>query len=116
MTSLKRWRQIGQGQFRKWETPGEEFEGIWRGMHDGRFGPLGTLETSEGLITFPLHAALLERLKRVREGAEVLIRYTGKQTSKAGRIFKAFDVFVAGEDALRDIPDLPLRLAVADES
>ena len=73
MTSLKRWRQIGQGQFHKWETPGEEFEGTWRGIHDGRFGPLGTLETPEGLITFPLHAALLERLKLVREGAEVLI-------------------------------------------
>jgi len=85
MSSLKRWRQVGQGQFHKWETPGDEFEGTWRGMHDGRFGPLGTLETPEGLVTFPLHAALLERLKLVREGAEVLIRYTGKQTSKAGR-------------------------------
>ena len=70
MTSLKRWRQIGQGQFHKWETPGEEFEGTWRGMHDGRFGPLGTLETPEGLVTFPLHAALIERLKLVREGAD----------------------------------------------
>ena len=69
MSSLKRWRQIGQGQFHKWETPGDEFEGTWRGMHDGRFGPLGTLETLEGLVTFPLHAALLERLKLVREGA-----------------------------------------------
>jgi len=116
MTSLKRWRQIGQGQFHKWETPGEEFEGTWRGMHDGRFGPLGTLETPEGLLTFPLHAALLERLRLVREGAEVLIRYTGKQTSKAGRIFKAFEVFVAGEDALRDTPGRSLRLAVADGS
>ena len=100
MTSLKRWRQIGQGQFHKWETPGEEFEGTWRGMHDGRFGPLGTLETPEGLITFPLHAALLERLKLVREGAEVLVRYTGKQTSKAGRVFKHFEVYVAGDDPL----------------
>ena len=115
MTSLKRWRQIGQGQFHKWETPGEEFEGMWRGMHDGRFGPLGTLETPEGLVTFPLHAALLERLKLVREGAEVLIHYTGKQTSKAGRVFKAFEVFVAGEDGLRDTPELRLRHAV-DES
>src|SRR5262245_11089768 len=88
VASLKRWRQIGQGQFHKWETPGEEFEGTWRGMHDGRFGRLGTLETPEGLVTFPIHAALLERLKLVREGAEVLIRYTGKQTSKAGRVFK----------------------------
>ena len=115
-TSLKRWRQIGQGQFHKWETPGEEFEGTWRGLHDGRFGPLGTLVTPGGLVTFPLHAALLERLKLVREGAEVLIRYTGKQTSKAGRIFKAFEVFVAGEDALKDSSELPLRLAVGDES
>ena len=116
MTSLKRWRQIGQGQFHKWEIFGEEVAGTWRGMHDGRFGPLGTLETPEGLITFPLHAALLERLKLVREGAEVLIRYTGKQTSKAGRIFKAFEVFVAGEDALKDASELPLRFAVGDES
>jgi hypothetical protein len=116
MTSLKRWRQIGQGQFHKWETPGEEFAGTWRGLHDGRFGPLGTLETPQGLVTFPLHAALLERLKLVREGAEVLIRYTGKQTSKAGRVFKAFEVFVAGDDALVDIPEFPLRLASENES
>src|SRR5262249_30206922 len=115
MSSLKRWRQIGKGQFHKWETPGEEFEGTWRGLHDGRFGPLGSLETPEGLLTFPLHAALLDRLKLVREGAEVLIRYTGKQTSKAGRVFKAFEVFVASEDALLDTPELPLRLAVGDE-
>jgi hypothetical protein len=115
MSSLKRWRQIGQGQFHKWETPGEEFEGTWRGTHDGRFGPLGTLETPESLITFPLHAALLERLKLVREGSEVLIRYTGKQISKAGRVFKGFEVFVAGEDALRDAAELPVRLAARDE-
>jgi hypothetical protein len=115
MASLKRWRQIGQGLFHKWETPGEEFEGTWRGMHDGRFGPLGTLETPEGLITFPLHAALLERLKLVRESAEVLIRYTGKQTSKTGRVFKAFEVFVAREDALVDSPDVPLRLVARTE-
>ena len=116
MTSLKRWRQIGQGQFHKWETPGEEFEGTWRGMHDGRFGPLGTLDTPEGLITFPLHAALLERLKLVREGADVLIRYIGKQTSKANRIFKAFEVFVAGEDALKDTAELAPQFPVGDES
>lgn len=30
MSNLKRWRQIGQGQFRKWETPGDELEGAWR--------------------------------------------------------------------------------------
>src|SRR5882762_9305349 len=104
MASLRRWRQIGQGQFHKWEEPGDELQGRWQGTHDGRYGPLGTVETTpRGLITFPLHAALLERLKRVREGSEVLIRYTGKQTSKAGRVFKAFEVFVAGDDAMVEL-------------
>ncbi len=100
MSSLKRWRRVGQGAFHKWEQSGEEFEGTWRGAHEGRFGPLGTLETSEGLITFPLPTALLERLRLVREGAQVLIQYTGMQTSRAGRPFKGFEVFVAGDQAL----------------
>ena len=94
MSSLKRWRRIGEGQFHKWETAGDELEGIWRGAHEGRFGPLGTLEGSDALVTFPLPAALRDRLRRVSEGSEVLIRYAGWQTSKAGRQFKAFEVFV----------------------
>jgi len=106
MSSLKRWRQIGQGQFHKWETPGDELEGTWQGSHDGRFGPLGTLEAAEGLISFPLHAALLDRLRHVRIGAEVLLRYTGPQTSKAGRLFKGFEVFVSGNDDVVNVESL----------
>src|SRR3984893_10469046 len=102
MSSLKRWRRVGQGQFHKWEQAGEEFEGTWRGAHDGGYGPLGTLETSEGLITFPLPAALLDRLRRVGEGAEGLIQYQGLQTSKSGRAYKGFDVYVAGDGALAE--------------
>ena len=98
MSSLKRWRQIGQGQFHKWETPGDALEGAWQGSHEGRYGLLGTLETAAGLLTFPLHAALVQRLQHVRIGADVLIRYTGPQTSKAGRLFKGFEVFVSGTD------------------
>jgi hypothetical protein len=106
VSSLKRWRRVGQGQFHKWVQTGEEFEGTWRGAHDGRYGPLGTLETSEGLLTFPLPTALLERLRLVREGAEVLIQYTGMQTSKAGRPFKGFEVYVAG-DGMAEVPAAP---------
>src|SRR5216683_711820 len=97
MSSLKCCRRVGLGQFHKWAPPGEELEETWRGMHDGRYGRLGTLETSEGLMTFPLPTALLERLRLVREGAQVLIQYTGLQTSKAGRSFKGFEVYVAGD-------------------
>jgi len=102
VTNLKRWRQIGPGQFHKWETPGDQLEGTWQGSHDGRFGLLGTLETAGGLVTFPLHTALVERLRHVRVGADVLVRYTGPQTSKAGRLFKGFEVFVSGNEALID--------------
>src|SRR5262245_26319479 len=94
MSSLKRWRRIGEGRFHKWETAVDELEGIWRGAHAGRFGPLGTLEAADALVTFPLPAALRDRLQRVGEGAEVLIRFAGWQASKAGRQFKAFEVFV----------------------
>ena len=100
MSSLKRWRQVGQGHFHRWETPGEELEGAWQGQSDGRYGPLGTLETTAGRVTFALPAALLERLRLVREGADVLLRYTGFQTGKSGRTFKGFEVFVADAGAL----------------
>ena len=98
MSSLKRWRQVGQGQFQKWETPGQELEGTWQGIHEGRFGPLGTLETADGRLTFPLPVALRARLAQIRPGALMLVRYTGLQTSSAGRIFKGFEVFVAEQD------------------
>src|SRR5262245_56956362 len=103
MTSLRRWRQIGHGQFDKWETPGDELEGRWRGQNDGRYGPLGSVETPGGFVSFPLHAALFDRLKGVQQGQDVLIRYTGKQTSNGGRVFKAFEVYVAGDDPFMDI-------------
>jgi hypothetical protein len=98
MSNLKRWRRIGEGQFHKWETAGDELQGMWRGVHEGRFGLLGTVETADDVFTFPLPVALRDRLQRVRPGAEVRIRYTGLQTSKAGRVFKGFEVFVAGAE------------------
>jgi hypothetical protein len=109
MTSLKRWRQIGQGRFHKWDSPGDELEGTWQGSHEGRFGPLGMVEATEGLVSFPLHAALLQRLRHVRIGAEVLLRYTGPQTSKAGRLFKGFEVFVSGNDDVVNVESVTQR-------
>jgi hypothetical protein len=115
MSSLKRWRRIGEGQFHKWETPGETLEGTWRGRHEGRFGLLGTLETAEDLFTFPLPVALRDRLQRVRAGTEIRIQYTGLQTSKAGRVFKAFEVFVSGDEPWGETEHAALELARREE-
>ena len=108
MSSLKRWRRVSQGQFHRWETPGGAFQGIWRGIRDGRFGPLGVLDTDQGLVAFPLPAALRVRLVQVHPGSLVLVRYTGLQTSTSGRIFKAFDVFVANQATWDETAPRPL--------
>lgn len=102
MSSLRRWKQVGQGEFVKWEEPGQVLEGEWQGQHDGKFGPLGTLvQPDASRVSFPLHTALLSKMDRIKEGAEVRIVYTGKHTSKGGREFKGFDVFVADDDAVK---------------
>jgi hypothetical protein len=98
MSSLKRWRRLKQGQFHKWDTPGDQIQGIWQGAHEGRYGLLGTLETGEQVLTFPLHVALQERLRRIPYGARIQIRYTGLETSSHGRLFKGFDVVAEGDD------------------
>lgn len=102
------WTQVGggTGDLLKWETEGQSLEGIWQGTHDGQFGPLGTVEQPDGArVRFPLHTALLDRMQRISEGAEVRIIYRGKAKSKAGREFKAFDVFVSDPSMLREKPD-----------
>lgn len=104
-TSLKRWRQIGQAEFVKWTEPGQAIEGFWRGQSDGKFGPLGTIETATGRLSFPLHTALVHRVEDMPDGAEIRIVYTGKQSTKDGqRTFKAFDVFVAEDEAAQAGP------------
>ncbi len=116
MSSLKRWRRVGQGQFHKWEQSGEEFEGIWRGAHEGRFGPLGTLETAEALMTFPLPTALLERVRQVPKGTQIRVRYQGLETTKSGRTFTVFEVFMAGDDGESESPAFPRPPALSEDS
>jgi hypothetical protein len=58
--------------------------------------------------------ALRDRLAQVQPGALVLVRYTGLQTSNAGRTFKGFEVFVAEQDAWAE-PMTPLPLPFGKE-
>ncbi len=91
MSNLKKWRQLGQGAFQKWDTVGMKITGRWVGKHDGQFGPLGSVETDEGKVTFPLHTALLD-LDGLPEGTEVAITYLGMKMSKKGKEFKNFSL------------------------
>jgi hypothetical protein len=100
MASLKRWRALGGGgDFHKWAQTGEALEGVWRGLHDGQFGPVGTLENAEGLTRFAATTALVERLGAIAEGTELRIEYLGLRRSKSGREYKDFAVWVAESDA-----------------
>lgn len=100
MASLKRWVQVGQGEFFKWTEPNQAIEGVWQGQTDGQYGPLGLVDADTGgRVSFPLHTALLQRVENIKKGAEIRIVYTGKQQTKDGkRTFKAFDVFVANPE------------------
>jgi hypothetical protein len=100
MSSLKRWRAVGSGgEFHKWGQAGETLEGTWRGLHDGQYGPVGTLETPEGPVRFAVTTALLERLQAIPEGAELRLEYLGLRRSKAGREYKDFAVWVAADES-----------------
>ena len=108
---MTKWKPVGGesggggGTFVKWVTEGQELEGLWQGEHEGRFGPVGTLTTTDrGRINFALHTALQDRMKRIKEGAEVKILYLGFRESKAGRKYKDFTVFVTSDDALQEPP------------
>src|SRR3990172_491387 len=98
MSNHKRWVQRGggEGEFFKWETPGQTVEGLWKGQRDGKFGALGIMETKEGPVVFPIHTALVYLVERLVDGDEVRIVYNGKVVNpKSGREYKAFDLFVA---------------------
>jgi hypothetical protein len=96
------------GKFVKWSDVkvGTEYEGIFSGLHEGKYGPLVDLDTRQGRLTFPAPVALGRQLDRVRVGAHVAIVYGGKQHNpNTDRDYHAFEVFVT------DGADLTTRAA-----
>ena len=84
----------GDRDFFKFQNPGDELIGKWRGTRKGRFGDNGVVEQKSGEVAeFSLNTAI-EDLVNLEKGTGVKIVYIGKQTSKAGNEFKAFDVFI----------------------
>lgn len=96
----RRWHPVGSsGNFKKWTEKGQSVEGIWEGTTIGKYGDLGIVKQPDGMkVTFPLHTVLADRLKRIREGAEVHIEYIGKETNKKGVEFKNFEVMVGNTE------------------
>lgn len=106
MSSLKRYRQLGGGEFYKFSEQGQALEGIWRGTQTGKFGENGVIETPDGQRhMFSLNTALKD-LVGVQPGVGVKVVYLGKQTAKNGNEFKAYQVFVE-EDAQVDSDEAP---------
>ena len=93
-----RWRRIkSNAKFMKWDEPGQAIEGTFKGLHEGTYGQLGTIQTADGEIQFAVLTALA-CLEGVQDGQMVRIEYLGEETSKAGRQFKAFAVDVLDEE------------------
>lgn len=92
----KRWHPVGSsGNFKKWTEKGQRVEGVWEGTTVGKFGDLGIVKQPDGSkVTFPLHTVLADRLKRIRDGAEIRIEYLGKDKNQKGVEFKNFEVMV----------------------
>ncbi len=97
-----RWKPIGNTNtpITKFEVQGHEVMGLYHGTRDGKYGPLGVIETDDGEeIIFPLHTMLQSRLEDVNPGTTIRIVYLGYATSpKTNRQYKNFSVFIADDN------------------
>ena len=97
MGAMKRWRNLGGGEFYRFTEVGQCLEGIWRGTEPatGRYpGENGVVELPDGSIVKFRLSTTLKDLTRVPIGTDVRITYRGMGRSKAGNQFHAFTVQV----------------------
>ena len=93
-------REIGGGEYVKWEKEGQEVAGEWRGFRPGRKAPdgketvVGVVETEAGEVKFPATRVLQTKLGIVAEGISVWITYLGTRKGAAGTSYKNFRVEV----------------------
>jgi len=100
-------RSGGDRDFFKFQNPGDTLVGKWRGHKAGKYGENGLVKKKDGEVAeFTLNTALQD-LVELEENTPVKIVYIGKQTSKAGNQFKAFDIFTwdAGKDGDDPVSD-----------
>lgn len=107
--------QVGGGELMKWSREGQEVEGRYAGIREGKqfagnVGPsmLAMLDLEDGTgrrVAFPANVVLLGKLAQVRLGAGVCITFLGDRTSKGGTTYKDFSVATESpEDILAGRP------------
>ena len=90
--------------FFKFDTPGQELVGKWRGTKEGKYGDNGVIVTKDdGAQAFYISAAL-DQLVTMDVGTPIKIVYLGKEQLKNGNTFKQFDVFTWDPDKEGDDP------------
>jgi hypothetical protein len=91
----------------KWAQtkPGHVLEGVYLGQHEGKYGPLADLDTLDGQLQLPVPAMLGRALAQIRIGGYIYIQYDGLQSSKEGRDYHGFTVWV--EDKADKLPATP---------
>jgi len=80
------------GDFVKLGEDHPELIGSWKGTKEGKYGPLGIVETDDGEVVFPISAGLRD-LETFEEGDNLKIVYEGTGTTKDGHEFKKFSLF-----------------------
>jgi len=94
--------------------PGFEIEGVWCGEKPSLYGTLGQIQTPDGTVAaFSIPTDLGRRLRKVREGAEILIVFLERQSLRNGNTFLKFDVRLAVEADL--LPDVVADVQESEE-
>lgn len=100
---MGRWKQLNSGnrvdEFFRFDEVGKELMGAFKGTFVTTSGTWGDqtnaiIETPEGMTFGVSLTRALRDLEHLDIGDGVRLVYLGKQMSKAGNEFKAFDVFV----------------------
>jgi hypothetical protein len=82
-----------EGETFKWDKPGLTLRGKFLRLRAGSMGgDMVMLDTPTGAITASAPKTLADALDGVRQGTEVVIRYTGEEVGQRGQKYKRFEV------------------------
>ena len=87
------WIRRSAGDNVRFENESDCLRGLYRGTREGLYGLLGVIDAEDGRKFFKMYASMQRQLDGVTDGTAVLIVYRGERRSRAGRDFKAFDVY-----------------------